>query len=187
MGFPRPEYWSGLPFPSPGDLFNPRTEPGSLTLQEISCNADGFFTVWATMVMVLNGLRKGNWQSWNVLTVSCPFCYWILVSTLVYPVYVSHSVVSDSVTPWTVACQAPLSMEFSRQEYWSGQPFPTPGDLPDPGIKPMSAASPTLAGRFFTLMPPRKPNYHMVYRYLSFHHKTSSQYYKDVYPRVEVE
>ena len=91
------------------------------------------------------------------------------------------------VTPWTLACQAPLSMEFSRQEYWSGQPFPTPGDLPDPGIKPMSAASPTLAGRFFTLMPPRKPNYHMVYRYLSFHHKTSSQYYKDVYPRVEIE
>ena len=43
----------------------------------------------------------------------------------------SHSVVSDSATPWTVACQAPLSMEFSRQEYWSGLPLPTPGDLPD--------------------------------------------------------
>ena len=39
-------------------------------------------------------------------------------------------------TPWTVACQAPLSMGFSRQEYWSGLPFPSPGDLPDPGIKP---------------------------------------------------
>ena len=38
------------------------------------------------------------------------------------------------VTPWTVACQAPLSMEFSKQEYWSGLPFPTPGDLPNPGI-----------------------------------------------------
>ena len=45
------------------------------------------------------------------------------------------SVVSDSVTPWTVACQAPLSMGFSRQEYWSGLPFPSAGDLPDPGIK----------------------------------------------------
>ena len=44
-------------------------------------------------------------------------------------------------TPWTVACQAPLFMEFSRQEYWSGLPFPTPGDLPDPGIEP---GSPTL-------------------------------------------
>ena len=39
-------------------------------------------------------------------------------------------------TPWTIACLAPLSMEFSRQEYWSGLPFPSPGDLPDPGIKP---------------------------------------------------
>ena len=54
------------------------------------------------------------------------------------------------VTPWTVAYQAPLSMRFSRQEYWSGLPFPTPRDLPDPGIKPESLASPALAGRFFT-------------------------------------
>ena len=45
---------------------------------------------------------------------------------------------SDSVTSWTVAHQAPLSMEFSRQEYWSGLPFPSPGDLPDPGIEPGS-------------------------------------------------
>ena len=43
-------------------------------------------------------------------------------------------------TPWTVAYKSPLSMEFSRQEYWSGLPFPSPGDLPDPGIKPMSPA-----------------------------------------------
>ena len=43
-------------------------------------------------------------------------------------------------TPWTVAYQAPPSMEFSRQEYWSGLPFPSPGDLPDPGIKPGSPA-----------------------------------------------
>ena len=44
-------------------------------------------------------------------------------------------------TPWTVAHQAPLSMGFSRQEYWSGLPFPSPGDLPDPGIEPGSSAS----------------------------------------------
>ena len=53
---------------------------------------------------------------------------------------VSHSVLSYSVTPWTIARQAPLSMEFSRQEYWSGLPFPAPGDLPDPGVKPRSPA-----------------------------------------------
>ena len=44
------------------------------------------------------------------------------------------------VTPWTIACQAPLSMGFSRQEYWSGLPFPSPGDFPDPRIQPGSAA-----------------------------------------------
>ncbi|XP_061258321.1 MAPK-interacting and spindle-stabilizing protein-like [Bos javanicus] len=55
-----------------------------------------------------------------------------------------------SVTPWTVALQAPLSMEFSRQEYWSGQPFPSPGALPDSGIEPASLISPASAGRLFT-------------------------------------
>ena len=53
-------------------------------------------------------------------------------------------------TLWTVACQAPLSIKFSRQEYWSGLLCPYPGDLPDPGIKPVSPAFPALAGRFFT-------------------------------------
>ena len=62
------------------------------------------------------------------------------------------------VTPWTVPCQAPLSMEFSRQEYWNGLPFPTPGDFPDLGMKPAPLASPTLAGRFFTIVPPRRPS-----------------------------
>ena len=60
------------------------------------------------------------------------------------------SAVSDSATPWTIAHKAPLSMAFSRQEYWSGLPFPTPWDLPDPGIEPTSLVSPALAGRFFT-------------------------------------
>ena len=53
------------------------------------------------------------------------------------------------VTLWTAACQAPRSMEFSRQEYLCGVPFATPGDLPDPGIRLMSPASPAVAGRFF--------------------------------------
>ena len=57
-------------------------------------------------------------------------------------------------TPWTVACQAPLSMEFSRQEYWSGLPFSSPGDHLDPGIKP---TFPTLTGGFFTTESPGKP------------------------------
>ena len=56
-------------------------------------------------------------------------------------------------TPWTVACQAPLSMAFSRQEYWSGLPFPSPGDLPDPGIEPWS---PALEADTLTSEPPGK-------------------------------
>ena len=61
------------------------------------------------------------------------------------------------VTPWIVTCQALLSMEFSRQEYWSRLPFPTLGYLPDTGIKPTSPASPALTGGFFTTMQPGKP------------------------------
>ena len=62
-------------------------------------------------------------------------------------------------TQWTVACQAPLSMGFSRQEYWSGLPCPSSGDLPYPGIETMSPVSPALAGGFFTTEPPGKPCY----------------------------
>ena len=61
---------------------------------------------------------------------------------------------SDSVTLWTVAYQAPASMEFSRQEYWSGLPFPSPGDLLDPGIKFWSSA---LQADTLTSEPPGKP------------------------------
>ena len=64
-------------------------------------------------------------------------------------------------TPQTVACQAPLSTEFSRQEYWSGLPFPAPGDLPESGIKPASPVSPDLAGRFFTTESWGKPSLEM--------------------------
>ena len=53
--------------------------------------------------------------------------------------------------PWTVACQAPLPMGFPRPEYWSGLPFPFPGDLPDPGIKPRSPALQADAGKRFNL------------------------------------
>ena len=64
-------------------------------------------------------------------------------------------------TPWTVARQAPLPMELSRQEDWSGLPFPTSGDLPDSGIKPASPVSPDLAGRFFTTESWGKPSLEM--------------------------
>ena len=58
--------------------------------------------------------------------------------------------VQPFVTLWTAARHAPLSIRLPRQEYWSGSPFPPPGDLPNPGIEPSSLVSPALAGRFFT-------------------------------------
>ena len=61
------------------------------------------------------------------------------------------------VTPWTVAHQPPLSMGFSRQEFWSELPFPSPGDLLNPRIEPASLGSPALADGFFTTEPPAKP------------------------------
>ena len=77
-------------------------------------------------------------------------------------------------TPWTVACQAPLSMRFSRQEYWSGLLFPPPG------IKPTSPVSPALAGGFFNTEPLGKAIYTCVYTHTYTHthtHTTDSQYY----------
>ena len=73
-------------------------------------------------------------------------------------------------TPWTVAHQAPLSMGFFRQEYWSGFPFPSPGDLPDPGVE---STSPVSAGGFFTTEPPGKP--------MKLGHKGSLYYYLSLY------
>ena len=67
---------------------------------------------------------------------------------------------SDSVTFWTVPHQDPLSMEFSRQEYWSGLPFPSPGDLPDPGIQPRS---PTSQVDSLPFEPSGKPPHNSIY------------------------
>ena len=73
------------------------------------------------------------------------------------------SCVRHFATPWTVSHQAPLSLGFPRQEYWNGLPFPTPGDLPRPGIKPMS---PAFVGGFFTSEPPGKPTLSRLHIYL---------------------
>ena len=80
--------------------------------------------------------EESFWSDGTVLS-------WLGVVKLIY-VCQSLSRVRLFATPWTVACQAPLSMEFSKQEYWSGLPFPSPGYLPNPGIKPASLVSPAL-------------------------------------------
>ena len=84
---------------------------------------------------------------------------------LIYPL--SCSVISDSVTPWIVACQALLCMGFSRQEYWSGLPFPSPGELPDTGIE---SRSPELQADSLPSEPPGKPQLcHAISQYLVSH------------------
>ena len=79
-----------------------------------------------------------------------------MIMIWIHTVLLLLSRVRFSATPRTVACQASLSMGFPRQEYCSGLPFPSPGDLPNPGMKPMS---PALAGRFFTAESPGKTLY----------------------------
>ena len=91
---------------------------------------------------------------------------YLLVSTNHLPTYLltylylcmlsCFSHVQVFVTLWTIACQAPLFMGFSRQEYWSALPFPPPLDLPDPGIEPLSPVSSALTSRFFTTEPSGK-------------------------------
>ena len=85
---------------------------------------------------------------------------------------VSHSIVSDSVAPWTVAHHAPLSMAFSRQEYWNGMPCPSPGDLPDPGIEPWS---PALQADSVPSEPPGEPIYLYIFLFRFF---SRIDYYK---------
>ena len=117
MGFPRQEYWNGLPFIFPRDLLDRGIEPGSPASPAL---AGGFFTTEPP--------GKPKCQS------------------------LSH--VQLFAMPWTVGHQALLSMEFSRQECWSGLSCPPPGDLPDPGIKP---GSPPLQSDSLSSEPPEKP------------------------------
>ena len=122
MGFSRQEYWSELPFPSPGDLPDPGIEPGSPAFQ-----ADA-----------LTSEPPGK-----------PVCVCVCV-------LIGFSHVQLFLTLWGIVCQAPLSMVFSRQEYWSGLPWPPPGDLPDSGTEPAFFSSPALSGRLLPLVPPGK-------------------------------
>ena len=112
MGFSSQEYRSGLTFPSPGDLPNPKIKP-ALT--------GGFFFLPLPPPGKPKSFAKYLWRKVKVKVKSL-------------------SRVRLFVTPWTVAYQAPLSIGFSRQEYWSGLPFSSPGDLPDPGNEPRSPA-----------------------------------------------
>ena len=119
-----------------------------LTLTKFICLS------WKTFFLGLWDTALVSWF-YLALVVTCFPAFSVV--TCFFMLVLSHVWLSG--TPRTVAHQAPLSMGFSRQEYWNGLPFPPSGDLPNPGIKPMSSVSLALAGEFFTTEPPGKTFY----------------------------
>ena len=142
-----------------------RRLPGSHYPYLTNEEGTGKSTDWG-IIIKLENVRIDLWLllSWLVMINvkvadilnphAIPPCLTILLAWVISHVWLL-------VSPWTVARQAPLSMEFSRQEFWSGLPFPALRDLPDPGIKSTSLESPALADRFFITVPPEKPLQHV--------------------------
>ena len=113
----------------------------------IHSSVDGHLGCFCVLAMVRSAAVKIGVHVSFQMSI---FSGYILRSGVPASYVCTRSVVSDSATPWIVACQAPLPMEFFRQEYWSGVPFPTPGDLFNSGVELMSLSSPALAGGFPT-------------------------------------
>ena len=133
-----------------GQNIPPHQSEKTVLCQYVMCVHLCHTCVYVYMYVIYVQVCLRQWM--YVLLVLCLVAWHIRV--LMYMCLVlACLVISDSATPWPVACQVPLSMEFSRQEYWSGLPFPSSGDLPDPGIEPIFLAfpaSPAWAGWFFT-------------------------------------
>ena len=173
MGFSRQEYWSVLPFPSPGDLPDPGIKLTSLAL------ANRFFTTeppgkpfdkvyFPTKHVALEDTHsapdrnkdsslaiycKPYYPCWSVGRYRSSANHLQILNSSNRCVLSRFSYVWLCVILWTVDCQAPLSMGSSRQEYWSEFPFPSPGDISDTGIKLVCLIS-NLAGGFFTTRAP---------------------------------
>ena len=174
--FSRQEYWSGLPCPPPGDLLNPGAELRSPTWQGGSLPTEPPGSPrrldWITYLF-----SRGSSPPRDRTHTSCIgrwiLCHW---ATWEIPDFTMHvcllsgfSHIRFCASLWTVACQAPLSMGFSRQEYWSGLPCPPPGDLPNSGIKPASLMSPALVGGLFTTSTTGKTHFCLFHHWNSKH------------------
>ena len=137
MGFPRQEYWSGLPFPTPAAAAATKLLQSCPTLCDpIDGSPPGSPVPGIFQARTLEWVAISFSNAWKWKVKAKSLSVWLLV------------------TPWTAAYQAPPSMGFSRQEYWSGVPLPSPGYLPNPGSKPVS---PALPSGFFTTESPGKP------------------------------
>ena len=133
MGFSRQEYWSGLPCPPPGDLPCPGTKPVSPVSPALQVDSLLLSLLGSPILNICVCVCVCA----HVCTCMCVFSHFIHVWLFV--------------TLWIVAHRFPLSMGFSRQEYWSGLPYPSLGDLPNSGIEPESPESPALKAEPFTL------------------------------------
>ena len=118
-------------------------------LFSLRMTSDYWITWWCWHSEGLSIAHLQPVQSWIVL-----WWWWLIAKSCL-----------TLATPWIMSCQAPLSMGFSRQESWSGLPFPSPGDLPDPGVEP---TSPALAGGFFTTEPRGEPSIPLPHLYILF-------------------
>ena len=129
---------------------NPGSDISSLLIPVLSAPLDRF---WKIMHLLITAIIK----IWNILNIHKVF-FSILLDICQEVEILMHvwAHVQLFATLWTITHQAPLSIKFFRKEYWSGLPFPTPGDLPYPGVKSVSLVSPELAGGFFNTGIPGK-------------------------------
>ena len=185
MGFPTYAYWNGLSFPSPGESSWPRVQTHIScfgrcwdtreTLQKYKVpyliQLIFSFLFFYDIILLSFNLFQSYWLLCCVSVTSGTFqhapahdclevssLFWIILSVSSCVCMLSHfNHVWLFVSLWTVTPQAPLSLVYSRQESWNGMPCPPPGHLPNPGIKPVSLMSPTLAGKSFTTGVTGKP------------------------------
>ena len=111
--------------------------------------------------LIVDDTLQIKYQHDGILLLCCTCTIFTIMSTYVRVCVHTFSHLQLFATPGTRAHQAPLAKEFSRQEQQSRLPYPSPGDVPNPGIKPVSSVSPALAGRFFTTEPPGKPHVYL--------------------------
>ena len=118
------------------------------------CMRGSLFSILSPAFVICRLFNDGHSNRCEVIYIVVLICISLIVRLTIFSCAYSLSHVRFFATPWTVACQAPLSMGFSRQGYWSGLPFPSPSDLPNPGIEPVS---PALQADSLLSEPPGKP------------------------------
>ena len=159
-GSPKILKWVAYPFSRVSS--QPRNQTG------VSCIAGWFFTNWAiSEAHFISGIIHylSFFDSGILLSIMSSRIVHVVCITVSFH-FEAEWYFTVCMIPWTVTHQAPLSMEFSKQEYWSGFPFPPPGDLPNAGIK---VRSPTLQADSLPTEPPGKPLYVYTTFYLSIH------------------